>query len=122
MRAYLTILLISISVPAAGQAYRCPGPDGVTVFQQIPCQDGEKIPMRAPPASPGGGIRNSERQLESQLEAERLRREAAKESERRRQEELAIERRKAAAAERAAAAEEAQARAMNRRIIVPYRR
>lgn len=84
MKPVLLVLSIIATAPAFGQVYKCPGPDGQSYYQQLPCPEGSQMSIPNNGASSGqsddseAGLRPGERQaLEAARQKEEAEREAA---------------------------------------------
>ncbi len=83
MKPVLLVLSIVVAAPAFGQVYKCPGPNGQSYYQQLPCLEGSQMSLPNNGASDGqgdgseAGLRPGEREA---LEASRQREEAERQT------------------------------------------
>ncbi|MDX1606479.1 MAG: hypothetical protein R3202_09820, partial [Candidatus Competibacterales bacterium] len=68
LHALALLVLLAPAAPGHGETvYRCPGPDGGTIYRDSACDEGEAIEL--PPLNEGEGLRPGERELLRELRA-----------------------------------------------------
>ncbi|MFO1423442.1 MAG: hypothetical protein U1F70_07265 [Candidatus Competibacteraceae bacterium] len=87
MKPVLLVLSIITAAPAFGQVYKCPGSNGQSYYQQLPCPEGSQMSIPNNGASSGQsdgsdvGLRPGERDaLESSRQREEAERQAAEQA------------------------------------------